>query len=58
MPSLKWKHLIMDKWITVKIGSCIEGIYLVKFASYEGNAIATKILNAVTKPSVSSENGN
>ncbi|EFX87066.1 hypothetical protein DAPPUDRAFT_312582 [Daphnia pulex] len=51
LPSQKWKHLIVDRWIKVKIGRCVEGIYSVTFTSDLGNGIiATKIQNALSRP--------
>ena len=57
VPSQKWKHLIAGRWIKVKIGRCVEGIYPVTFTSdLSNNIIAMKIQNAISRPNTV-ENG-
>lgn len=47
----KWNHLIRDKWIQVKMGPCIEGVYSVTFTNDPCNTEIVKILmgNASSK---------
>lgn len=46
----KWTHLIMDKWIRVKMGNCMEEVYTVTFTSDPCNREIVKILTASVAP--------
>ncbi|XP_057380096.1 tudor domain-containing protein 6-like [Daphnia carinata] len=46
LPVSKWNNLILDKWIKVKMGPCIEGAYSVTFTSDPCNSEIVKILGA------------
>ncbi|KAI9557906.1 hypothetical protein GHT06_014658 [Daphnia sinensis] len=57
LPVSKWNHLILDKWIKVKMGSCIEGIYSVSFTNDPCNSEIVKNLMASASSKLV-ENGN